>query len=61
MRTLEELKAFAKEGMLDDHVHDAKAAEAADINNDGPGSQVEYLVEVLGLAEVEKILVGDNE
>jgi NAD(P)-dependent dehydrogenase (short-subunit alcohol dehydrogenase family) len=29
---------------LDELVHDAKASEAADINNGGPESQVEYLL-----------------
>jgi len=33
------------EGLLDEEVHDCKAGEAADINNGGLASQVDYLLD----------------
>lgn len=33
------------EGLLDEEVHDCKGAEAADINNGGLQSQVDYLLD----------------
>ena len=33
-----------EDGDLDDIVHDCKAEEAAAVNNDGPYSQIEYLL-----------------
>ncbi len=43
---------------LDELVHEAAAANAARINNGGLDEQIEYLVEELGLEEVERLLAS---
>ena len=39
---------------LDDLVHDAKSNEASAINNQGVAEQIDYLVEAIGIADLEK-------
>ncbi len=41
---------------LNDAVHECKASEAANINNDGFASQFQYLCEKLGTQEVKNII-----
>lgn len=43
-----------EEDALDELVHDAKSGEASNINNGGFTDQVDYLVEALGYADLEK-------
>lgn len=40
--------------VLDDLVHEAKAEEAASINNDGVDAQIAYLVDSWGITDVDK-------
>lgn len=41
---------------LDDHVHDLHSLTASQINNDGLGTQIAYLIGQLGEAEVEAVI-----
>jgi len=41
---------------LDDLVHDAKAAEASDVNNAGVDAQLEYLLEANGEQFIRSLL-----
>ena len=43
---------------LDEAVHEAKSAEASEINNGGHEDQIRYLVEALGVAGVEEVIKG---
>lgn len=44
------------EEQLDEHVHELKAQEAADINNQGVESQLDYMLEQGGHEWVESVL-----
>lgn len=60
--TKDELIAALKEKFegtdhaLDDHVHDAKAGEGSEINNNGLEAQLEYLYETNGHEFLESLL-----
>ena len=41
---------------LDEHVHEAKAAEAATINNRGAEEQVSYLIDALGIDATREVI-----
>jgi hypothetical protein len=44
---------------LDEHVHELKAQEAANINNEGVESQIDYMLEKGGHEWVESLLSQD--
>jgi hypothetical protein len=59
--TKEELAKYAVDHdlahVLDEEVHDAKSEEAANINNAGPESQIDFLLESgYSLDRIEQIL-----
>lgn len=58
--TFNELKEFVEEhdlsSELDEFVHDLKAQEAAEINNNGAHSQLDYLLQGLAMDDLVKIV-----
>jgi hypothetical protein len=55
--TAEMLEGASKfQDELDEAVHEAKAAEAARINNDGTDSQIAYLIEAIGVQNTADLL-----
>lgn len=55
VKDIESYKFDASE-VLDDYVHEAKAEEAAAINNEGTQAQIKFLVDSWGPEETEKAI-----
>ena len=59
-KEIEEIVSEFESSDLDDHVHELKSAEAAEINNSGILEQINYLQEAGGADWVRKILLADK-
>jgi len=59
-QTIEEIAAIVEDAddqnLLDEHVHDAKGAEAASINNAGISDQAEYLLQTMKPRELKELV-----
>lgn len=57
------IERFEKAGVtdLDEEIHELKSIEASDINNNGLGDQLQYLLEQCGEDYLKSLLGDDHE